>query len=145
MDHDERCDGGEGRRKRGIRLEIRRKLLPEESGRDDHLIGAAETMEDEVAEAAADRIANQERAGEHGDRRGNAGDHGKVGTPVIGAPNDEARKVICRSSVRLSRTNRTRRAVRLRRRDEPADARLATRDTRAVSNYQFFCPTMIEH
>ena len=102
LDHHERCDGGESGRERGIRLEIRRKLLTEKAGRYDELIGAAETMEDEVAETAADRIANQERAGEHGDRRGNAGDDGKVGTPVIGEPaNNEAAEGISHSTPSL--------------------------------------------
>src|SRR6185295_14818295 len=58
----------------------------EETGRDDCRIGAADPLEDEVAEAAAHRVADEQRAGQHGDRRRDAEHDGRVGAPVIEDP-----------------------------------------------------------
>ncbi len=47
------------------------------------MIGAAQPLEDEIAQAAAHRIADQERTGEHRDGGGDADDNGHIGPPVV--------------------------------------------------------------
>jgi hypothetical protein len=62
--------------------------LAEEAGRDDDAIGAPEPLQHEIAQAAAHRVADQQRAGEHRHRRRHAGDHGEVGAPVVAQAGD---------------------------------------------------------
>ena len=45
------------------------------SGASDHEIGPAEALEHEITQAAAHRVADQQRSGEHRDRDRDAGDH----------------------------------------------------------------------
>ena len=96
-------------------LEIRRELFPEEPGGHHDVIGAAQPLQHEVAQAAAHRITDEQRTSEHGDRGGDAGDDGEVDPPVIGeAANDEAAEghQVCGAS---GCANRRRRAAHPRR------------------------------
>ena len=57
--------------------------LAEEVRRHDDVVGVAEALQHQVAQARPNRVADQQRAGEHGDRRGHAGDNGQVRPPVV--------------------------------------------------------------
>ena len=71
-------------------LHVVRELLPEEPHRRQHLVGAAEPAERDVAEAAAHRVADDKRARQHRHGRRHAEHHREVRAPVIGrAPGDE--------------------------------------------------------
>ena len=52
-------------------------------GASDHEIGPADALEHEIAQAAAHRVADQQRARQHRDRDGDAEDHRQVGPPVV--------------------------------------------------------------
>ena len=91
---DEAARRDQRRRRRGAaRDEIRRQRVPEESRRRDDVAGPPEPRQHEIAQAAAHRVANQQRAAEHGHRRRHAEDDGEVGAPVVGgAAENEASK-----------------------------------------------------
>ena len=69
--------------RRGWMPEVLRELGAEESSRDDRHIGGAKTLQYQIAEAAADGVADEQRAGEHRHRGRHTGDHGEVRPPVI--------------------------------------------------------------
>ncbi len=79
------------RRVEGLRgTEIAGKLFAEESRRDNDVIGAAEALKHEIAEAPANGVADEKRAREDGHRRGDTNHDCHVGAPVIGQPaNDQ--------------------------------------------------------
>ena len=66
-------------------------LIPEVSGEGvaeepagrDNLIGASQTAKGDVAQASADRVANDEGAGKHRHRGRHTEDHGEVRPPVV--------------------------------------------------------------
>ena len=64
-------------------LEVLRELLAEESSETTADIGGAETLQHQIAQAAAHRVADEQRAGEHRHRGRHADDHGEVRPPVI--------------------------------------------------------------
>ncbi len=67
-----------------------RQIVAEESRRGHEEIRASQPRYDEVAQAAANRIAHEQRAGQHGYRSGNAQHHRQMGSPVEGeATKDE--------------------------------------------------------
>ena len=68
---------------RGMRSDRVGKLPAEERRGSDDQIGSAEPLQHEIAQAAADGVADEQRAGQHGHRRGDAQDDRHVGTPVI--------------------------------------------------------------
>ena len=70
------------RRRRMLERRLR-ELRAEESGRDDRRVGAPKTLQHEIAQAAADGVADEQRAGEHRHRGRHAHDHGEVRPPVV--------------------------------------------------------------
>ncbi len=59
------------------------KLRAEERRGNDDQIGSADPLQNEITQAAAHRIAHEQRTGEHGDGRGDTKHDRHVGTPVI--------------------------------------------------------------
>ena len=57
-------------------------ILAKEGGGADQRVGAAQPPQRDVAQAAAHRVADDERASQHGGRRRNAEHDGEIGTPV---------------------------------------------------------------
>ena len=84
---DERRGCGSG----AFRAEIVRQRLAKESARRHERVGASQASDRDVAQAAAHRVADEQRAGEHRDRRRHAERDGEVRAPVIpGAAKDQA-------------------------------------------------------
>ena len=89
-DDDKRGGTAESRREDFRGPQLASKRLAEEPCGDDGLVRAPEALHDEVPKAPADRVADQERPGQHGDRRGHAGDDRQVRPPVVEqAANDQ--------------------------------------------------------
>jgi hypothetical protein len=81
--------------KSGLLQLIGQRLAEEPSARHD-VLGRAQASDGEVAQATADRVADQQRAGEHRHRRRDAEHDGQVGAPVIGGGvEDEAEHAKC--------------------------------------------------
>ena len=59
------------------------ELLAEESRRQHDVIGLAEPLQNQIAQARAHRHADHQRAGEHRDGNRHTGDDGEVGPPVV--------------------------------------------------------------
>src|SRR5437667_7192106 len=83
LQHHERSDAVERRAERLVAREFGCERFTEETGRQHHDIGAAETLQHEIPEAAADRIADEERAGKNGHGCRDAQHHGDVRPPVV--------------------------------------------------------------
>ena len=84
VDDDHRGNRRERSRERVVAAQIVRERVAEEPGREDDLVGPPEPMEDEIAKAAAHRIADEQRAAEHGHRRRDAEHHRRIGATVVG-------------------------------------------------------------
>ena len=55
------------------------------------MVGLAEPLQRQIAQARAHRIPDHQRAGEHGHGNGDAGNDGEIGPPVVNeAPPKEA-------------------------------------------------------
>jgi hypothetical protein len=76
-------DAWKDRERRGWMLEVLRELGAEESSRDDCDIGGAKTLQHQIAEAAADGVTDEQRAGEHRHRGRHPCDHSEVRPPVV--------------------------------------------------------------
>jgi hypothetical protein len=83
LDDDHRGDRGERAREGGVGGDVGGQLFAEKARRDDDLIGAAEAIEHQIPQAAADRVADQQRAAEHRHRGRDAEHHRGVGAPVV--------------------------------------------------------------
>ena len=68
---------------------VRRKLLAKEAGRRHDVIGFAKPLEHQVAETAPHRVADQQRARQHGDSRRDAEHDGRVRAPVISEASED--------------------------------------------------------
>ena len=86
---DEPASGNQRRRSRAVGGQIRRERLPEEAHRRDDLTSPAEPRQHQIAQAAAHRVADQQRAPEHRHRGGDAERDGDVGAPVVGGATDD--------------------------------------------------------
>ncbi len=64
-------------------LQVGGELFSKEPGRDDHVIGLAQSSDHEIAQAAAYGIADQQCPGEDGDRGRDAEHDGEMGAPVV--------------------------------------------------------------
>ena len=80
---DERNDAGERRRGLGLFLQVGCQLFPKETRRGDDVVGLTQTSNNKIAETAAHGIADQQCAGENGDRGRHAEHHSKMRAPVI--------------------------------------------------------------
>ncbi len=81
-----RASSGVGRRQRPVRSTARRSsasAVAKKAGRRQDEVGGAEPREREVAQACADRGADEQRAGQHRDRDGHAGDHQRVEAAIV--------------------------------------------------------------
>ena len=78
-----RCDKAFDKDQRNGIAERARELFPEESLSHNDAIGSAQPLQDEVAEACADRDAHHQRTGQHRDRNGYAADNSEIRTPVM--------------------------------------------------------------
>ena len=67
-----------GSRRVGLFLQIGGELFSKEPGRDDHVVGLAESSDHEIAQTAAYGIADQQCPGENGDRRRHAEHDGEM-------------------------------------------------------------------
>ena len=67
---------------------VSQRFAEESDGGDDE-IRPPETLQDQVAQATADRVADEQRARKHGHRRGHTDHHCDVGAPVVGQPADD--------------------------------------------------------
>ena len=83
LHHDERRHRPEPAREIRMGADRLGQRLAEEVRRHDDVVGVAEPLQHEVAQARPHRVADEQRAGEHGDRRGDAGDDGQVRPPVV--------------------------------------------------------------
>ena len=63
--------------------EAARQILAEEAIGRHHVVGRADALAQQVAEARPDRLAHEQCAGQHRHRGGDAGDHGHVRAPVV--------------------------------------------------------------
>ena len=70
-------------RERRIPAQIVRERFAEERRGHDDAVRPAEPLKHEIAQAPAHGVADQQRAREHRHGRGDAGDHGEVGPPVM--------------------------------------------------------------
>jgi hypothetical protein len=64
-----------------VALDVFGQRLAEEPGGRDDVVGAAEAAEEDVTQGGAHRVADEERAGEHGRGGGNAQDDREVRAP----------------------------------------------------------------
>ena len=90
-------------RKPVVGRKFTRELFSKKPGGHNDVVGLAEPPDDEVTEAGADRHADNERAGQHGDGNRHTGYDGKIGAPVMGeapAKKDAGAHV---QAIRLSR------------------------------------------
>ena len=83
LHHDERRHRPEPGREIRMGADRLGQRLAEEVRRHDDVVGVAEALQHQVAQARPNRVADQQRTGEHGDRRGHAGDDGQVRPPVV--------------------------------------------------------------
>ena len=82
LDNDQRADRVKRWPKFIVFLKVFGEDLAEKSGRDDPSVRAAELHQQQIAQAAAHRVADEERPGEHRHGRGNAQHHRRVRAPV---------------------------------------------------------------
>ena len=59
------------------------KLVAEKTARSNYKVRLAEPLDDEIAQAGAHGITDQQRAGEHSDGSGHAKHDGEIGAPVV--------------------------------------------------------------
>src|SRR5689334_15954769 len=89
LHHDQRTDAGVERLELDVVAQLIRERGAEQPGGDDDPIGAAEPLHDEIPQAAADGIADEERAREHRAGRRDTGHHGEIGAPVVAEAVDD--------------------------------------------------------
>ena len=106
--HDrDRSNAGERRRERRILMDLVRQRLAEEPGRHDDPVHATEPQQHQVAKAAADGIAHEQRAGQHRHRGRDPDDNREVRTPVVAqAGHDQAAGGHWRRSLVSTRSKR---------------------------------------
>jgi hypothetical protein len=84
LDDEQRCDTGKACAELWLRREILGQLFAEKTRRHNDLIGSTKAAKEEVAKTAADRIAHEQRPGEHGDGRRHTEHDGYIRAPVVG-------------------------------------------------------------
>ena len=86
----QRTDRVKSRPERVVFLKVFAERLAKKSGRDDDSIRPTELHQQQIAQAAAHRVADEQRAREHRNRRRDAGNDSEVGPPIVRqAPQDE--------------------------------------------------------
>ena len=85
---DERCHPRERGLEFRLRGEILRQLFAKQARRRDHVVRSPEATEQQVAKAAANGVADEQRSRQHRHSRGNTEHHGHIRAPVVGQAAD---------------------------------------------------------